>query len=311
MRGMKSSICTAMLLAISTGLLHAQSPQTTGAGDVPELLKRARELQSKGTLEDAAAAFKAVISKDPKAYEGHLGLGIVLDLQARYGEARKHFEHAIELAKPDQVFGARANMATSFAFEGKVADAAKYYQQNFDEQVAAARLDNAGTTANALGRVYLETGDVTNAERWYRTGWETAKKLEKSTEDAIDLRDMRWHHAQGRIAARRGRIAEAKQHAQHVKEIFDRGRLDKGQVSNYPYLLGYIAFYEKDYDTAIAELLKASQDDAFVLGLIAQAYEKKQDPAKAREFYAKVLEVRTHILQTAFMRPLALKRMKS
>jgi len=314
MRLMKSSICIAVLavLAISTAAARAQTPPPAAvAPDATELVKQARAAQNKGQLEDAAAAYKAAIAKDPKIYEGHLGLGQVLDVQGRYGEARKHFEHAIALASPEQMIGARANMATSYAFEGKAAEAAKFYQQNFDEQIAAQRLDNAAGTANALGRVFLESGDTANAERWYRTGYETAKKLEKATPEDIDLWDMRWHHALGRIAARKGQTAEARQHAQHVKEIIDRGRLDKAQAGNYPYLLGYIAFYAGDYDTAIAEFQKGSQDDPFVLGLLAQSFEKKKDAAKAKEYYAKVLTAPGHSLQVAFMRPLAQKKMKS
>jgi tetratricopeptide (TPR) repeat protein len=312
MRPMKSSICAAafMLLAASTVALHAQTPPASAA-DATELVNQARAAQKKGQLDEALSAYKAAIAKDPKTYEGHLGLGQVLDLQGHYAEARKHFERAIALATPEQLLGARANMATSFAFEGKAAEAAKYYQQNFDAEIAAPRLDNAAGTANSLGRVFLETGDTANAERWYRTGYETAKKLEKASPEDIDLWEMRWHHALGRIAARRGQALEAREHAKHVKEIVDRGRLDKGQVANYPYLLGYIAFYAGDYDTAIAELLKGSQEDPFVVGLIAQAYEKKKDTAKAKEYYAKVLEARGHALQVAFMRPLAQKKLKS
>lgn len=311
MRLMRSSISTLAIVAlvVPAAALQAQTQAAVpAASDPTALIKQAREAQNKGRLDEAATAYRAAVGKDPKVYEAHLGLGQVLDLQGHYADARKHFEHAIELATPDQKIGARSNMATSYAFERKAADAAKYYQKNFDELIAAGRLDRAADTANALGRAYLESGDTTNAEGWYRTGYETSKKLEKAMTEDIDLWDMRWHHALGRIAARKGRSAEARQHAQHVKEIVDRGRLDKDQIANYPYLLGYIAFYSRDYDTAVAELLKGSQDDPFVLGLLAQAYEKKNDDAKAKEYYAKVLEQRGHALQHAFMRPLARKK---
>ena len=52
----------------------------------------------------------------------------------------------------DPVFTA---IAVSYLFEGDVTNAARYYQRLFDRYVAANRLDTAGETANALGRVPL------------------------------------------------------------------------------------------------------------------------------------------------------------
>jgi Flp pilus assembly protein TadD len=72
---------------------------------------------------------------------------------------------------------------------------------------------------------------------------------------------------------------------------------------------GYVAFYQGDADLAIAELSKADQDDPFVLGLLAQAYEQKKDQAKARELYGKIIALPTHSLQMAFARPLAERRL--
>jgi hypothetical protein len=36
----------------------------------------------------------------------------------------------------------------------------------------------AANTANALARALLETVDLDNAEKWYRTGYETASKIQ-------------------------------------------------------------------------------------------------------------------------------------
>jgi tetratricopeptide (TPR) repeat protein len=195
-------------------------------------------------------------------------------------------------------------MAVSFAFEGNAADAAKYYQRVFDRQVKAGAYDSAAGTANALGRVYLETGDVDNAERWYRTGYETAMTV-KNTPEQHDLWEMRLHHAQGRIAARRKQFDRARKHVEEVRAIAARGTLDEFQRSNVPHLAGYVALFEGTLDEAIAELSKADQEDPFILSLLAQAYERKNEPAKARELYQKILDSPGHSLQVAFSRPLA------
>jgi Tfp pilus assembly protein PilF len=55
----------------------------------------------------------------------------------------------------------------------------------------------------------------------------------------------------------------------------------------------------------VEELLQSDQQDPFILGLIAQAYDKLGDRAKAREYYEKVMAVPVHSINTAFARPRA------
>ena len=66
------------------------------------------------------------------------------------------------------------------------------------------------------------------------------------------------------------------------------------QARFFPYLTGYVAFYGGDYKTAITELEKASQDDPFILVLLAQSYEKAGDAARAKEYYGKVMANNGH-----------------
>ena len=75
-------------------------------------------------------------------------------------------------------------------------------------------------------------------------------------------------------------------------------------------LFGYIALEAGEYDTAIAELEKGNLADSFVLGLIARAYEKKGDAAKATEYYRKVMAAPAHSINTAFSQQWARKYLK-
>jgi cytochrome c-type biogenesis protein CcmH/NrfG len=61
----------------------------------------------------------------------------------------------------------------------------------------------------------------------------------------------------------------------------------------------------KQYQQAADELLRGDQSDPFVLGLIAQSYEKLGDRAKAGEYYRKVLALPVHSINSAFSRPRA------
>jgi tetratricopeptide (TPR) repeat protein len=277
--------------------------------EAAELNKQAQQLESAGKRQEALVMFRRIVEKNPADVAARLGLGRVLDLEGQYADARQHLQSAIAAASEKEINGALSTMAISYAFEGNAAEASKYYGRLFDRHVAAGATDSAGGTANALGRVYLETGDIVNAEKWYRTGYEAAMKNEKRTPEQTDLIEMRWHHAQARIAARRKQFDEARKQVDEVRAIAARGRLDEAQTAQYPYVAGYAAFFEGDYDKAIAELSKANQDDPFILSLLAQTYEQKHHIARARELYTKILALPDHSLQAALARPLAARRL--
>lgn len=281
------------------------------ADDPVALVKEGQKLNRAGNQDEALALYERALKADPNLFDAHLAAGIALDLKGDYARARVHLQRAIDSAPEEARPQALSAMAVSYAFEGDAASAAKYYQQQFDLHVKSQHLDNAAATANAAGRAYLESGDLENAEKWYALGHDTARKLTGLPPDQVDLWELRWHHAQARIAARRGDRAQADAHTVKVREIVAKGDLNAEQAPAYQYLLGYVALYAGNYDSAIAELLKADQTDPFILGLLAQAYEKKGDAARARERYQQVLEWNSHNLQNAFSRPLARRKLAS
>jgi tetratricopeptide (TPR) repeat protein len=291
----------------------AASPVLAGQDIAPQdplqLVNEGRKLLTSGKLDEAIAKYERALALDSKLFEAHVSLGIALDVKGDYTEARKHLEQALSLAQSDSDNAdiALGALAVSYVFTREEAGASRYYQQLYDRRVASGRFDGAGETANALGRVYLEMGDTANARRWYETSRENVKKLSGLTADVIDLWDMRWHHALSRIAARSGDKATATREAEAVKALIDKGGANASQRPIYDYLLGYDAFYLGDYDAALAALQNADQKDPFILGLIAQAYEKKGDAAAAKAAWAKVLASTAHSIQNAVMRPMATK----
>lgn len=304
---MSKQILALTLLSLTFGP-SSRARQATPV-DAGVLSKQAQQLESGGKRKEALVMFRLIVEKDPANVAAHLGIGRVLDIEGQYAEARQHLQKAIDAASEKEINGALSTMAISYAFEGNTAEAAKYYGRLFDRQISAGATDSAGGTANALGRVYLETGDTANAEKWYRTGYESAMKNEKRTPEQSDLIEMRWRHAQARIAARRKQFDVARKHVDEVRTVVARGKLDEAQEAQYPHVAGYVAFYERTYDHAIAELSRASQEDPFILSLLAQAYEQKADMARARELYTKILDRPDHSLQAAFAVPLAARRL--
>lgn len=250
----------------------------------------------------AAATLSA---QAPASFDSLLSTGRQLDLKGDYAEARKAIAQAIEAApSPNAKAQAERTMAISYAFQNKAADAARYEQPVFDSQLAANDYYAAGETADELARMYLESGDLNDAYTWYQKGYETGLKQPDITESRKNVWGFRWESAQARIAVRRGNREEAQKHVLAAKDYLDKAG-DPQQQSFYPYLTGYVAFYEGDYKTALADLQNANQRDPFILSLRAQACEKTGDSARAMDYYRKVLTFNTHNPANAFARPIA------
>lgn len=280
------------------------SPGSALAQDALQFVRDGRKLEQAGKLDEALALYRQAVAADPKQFDAQFALGRALDLAGDLAGGRRALQQALGLAPESGRDTVLAALAVSYAFESRPVESEKYYRQTFDRQLAAGRFEDASATANAIGRVYLEAGDAANAEKWYRSGYDTAKKLANPTLAQADVLEWRWLNAQGRIAARRGEFDDARKLAAEGKAVLDKGTNDD-QSAYYPYLVGYIEFYAKNYQKAIDELAKGDLRDVFVLGLIAQAHDRLGDREKAREYFARVMASASHSINAAFSRPVA------
>ena len=74
-------------------------------------------------------------------------------------------------------------------------------------------------------------------------------------------------------------------------------------------MTGYVALHTGDYETGLKELQQGNQNDAYVLGLIAQTYEKLGQTDQAMDYYRKVMASTVHNPTTAGSRPLARQKL--
>ncbi len=289
---------------LAASILLASAVVSCQAADPMELVKEGKKLNSEGKQDEAIALYRKALKASPNLYDAHLAAGMALDLKGEYKEAREHLSRAIELAKPDNLTQARRTMAISYAFEHNCAQATKFEKPAFDEQVAAGSFIAAAETANELARICLEALDQNAADKWYRIGYETARKNPKLTDAEKDLWEFRWDNAQARVLVRRGLREEAHKYVILANSILAKGT-NPDQARFAPYLAGYVSLYSGELTTGIVELQKADQRDPFILALIGQAYEYSKDKAKGEDYYRKVLEFNSHNLSNALARPLA------
>jgi tetratricopeptide (TPR) repeat protein len=235
--------------------------------------------------------------------------GIALDLDGHYAEARAKLSQAIDQAPNDSIkTPTRRALAVSYAFTCDTREMTKYERIIIDARTAKQDYNGAADVSNELARMLLECEDYTDAMATYRSGHELALKQANMTDSAKDLWDFRWEHAQARIAARRGNAPEARRHVTAAKAILDKGT-NPDQQRFFPYLTGYVALYTGNYPTAISDLSSADQRDAFILSLLAMAYERSGQAAQATPLYHKILDARQHNPGMAFARPLARRKL--
>jgi tetratricopeptide (TPR) repeat protein len=293
------------VVALATVALTGQAP------DPVDLVKQGRALAAQGKHDDAQRLYRQALRSNPRSFDARLAMGICLDLQGQYAEARTHLAEAVKQADGITARNQAMNaLAVSYAFEAKADDALKYLAPVFEQQRTDRDQAGAAATANAMGRIYLETGDTANARKWYELGHEQAKQISGLPQPEMDLWELRWLHALARVAAREGKAEEARRQVGLFEQTMNKRARLKDDDEIYRYLLGYVAYYGKDYDRAIAELVKGNLADPFVVTLVGMSYDAKGDTPNAQKYYHRALEANAHNLSNAFARPFARVRVR-
>jgi tetratricopeptide (TPR) repeat protein len=309
---MRARICAIFLLGFvvldSLGPVYGQASGQQQQ-EQPEFIRQGQQLLREGKLDEALALYRNTLQASPNSFLASIAMGSVLDLTGQGKDARQNFGKAIQVADtPEHKAMAFRAMAISYAFEGNCNKTLQYEQQAFDYFGSVKNFFQQGEIADEAARVCIDSGDLDVAYKWYQTGHDIGLKEPGIKPARVDLWEFRWEHAQARIAARRGNKVEAQKHVAAAKAILDKGT-NPEQAQFFPYLQGYVAFYGGDYKTAIEELSKANQNDAFIQCMIGQTYEKLGDEEKAGEYYSKAAAATSHNPAAAYAVPFAKKRL--
>jgi tetratricopeptide (TPR) repeat protein len=290
----------ALVLCVALVVSSAQAQ----APDAEELVKQGRTLFSQGKHDEAERLYRHAIQLNPRSFEGARALGVLLSLKGQYPEGRTHLQRAVDVAPTATVrHQARAALALSYAFEGNLNGVTREYETLRKQQLIEGDASGAAASARSLGRILLEAGDTAAGRKWYELGYQEWKPQPGQPESERLLWELRWRHMQARLAAREGKLDEAKRFLSEFEALMQkRGRpAEDGEV--YRWVAGYVAFYAKDYDGAITQLTQGNLDDPFILGLIGKSYEAKGDVTNARRYYQRVMASNVYNLQSAIARP--------
>ncbi len=302
-----ASLTLLSTLFVTFALAQAPAPPA----QQPEFVRRGQQLVRSGNLDEALALYQAELKTSPDSAAANNGAGVVLDLLGRTKEAKTYFNRAIELADtPAAKANARRVLAMSYAFDNDCANTAKYEEMAADYWASVPDYFRQGEIYNEAARVCIEAGAFDTAEKLYLRGQEAGLKEPNIAPARVALWKFRTEHALARLAARRNQPDVAKKHVAAARALLDGNpEMAKDQEIFFPYLTGYVALYGGDAKTALAELQKARQEDAFIQVLMAQAYEKLGDREQAKALYKKAASITAHNPPAAFARPLATKKL--
>jgi predicted negative regulator of RcsB-dependent stress response len=160
------------------------------------------------------------------------------------------------------------------------------------------------------GNILLEIGKHDDAKQAY----EQALKMASDSNQSQAFKDnaARFNHYNlARVAIAKKDLATAKTETETFRKAAEAAK-NTNQLKLAHELLGRIALEEKSYDTAIAELGQANQQNPDVLYLLGHAYHGKGDTAKAKESFTKAAKFNSlPQLNYAFVRTKAEKALAS
>lgn len=263
-----------------------------GGGPQPEYMREAQALIRQGNRAGALEIYDRELAKTPDSIPLLNASAIALEFLGRTDEARARFEKAAELAPtPAAKNQQRRYVMMSYAFDGNCQGAVKHVQALIDYWTQQGDAYQQGEMANEAARVCIDAGDLDTAEKWYRTGTRLGLMEKDISTDRKALWDFRLEHALARLAARRKQPQVARKHVAAAKQILDSmGAIQEQQKPFFPYLEGYVAFYRGDFKAALAALLTANQNDAFIQTFTGETYERLGEKEKAMEMFRKAAQ---------------------
>ncbi len=242
-----------------------------------------------GRFEDSIAQYRKALTMDSYFVPSHFGIAADLMYLGKHDDAAAELQKMAGQARNDgELRTAYFGMAVVAVDSGKLDKALQHMDKEY--AVAEKKNDAAAMAADlqAKGNIIAEMQRYDAAQQQFDR---SLQMVEGSTlSQAIKDNAKLLHHFNlAALAIGKKDYASAKGHAQEYRAGADASK-NPGQVKLAHELAGRIALGEKDYDTAIAELEQANEQDPRNLYRLSQAYQAKGDTARAHDYCKKAAE---------------------
>ena len=239
-------------------------------------------LMKTGRFDESIVQYKKALSADPHFSSAHVGIAGNLMYQGKHDAATAEVQKLYDAARDD---GDRRNAlftrAVIYVDQGRTKSAMGEMEKLYALDTKLG--DTAAMSGDALqmGDILLDAGRTDEAAKRYRQSLALveASGLSPEIKENAKVAD---HFNLARVALAKGDVAAAKAHAEQYRTAVEPTG-DVGRIQAAHELAGTIALKEKDYDGAVTHLGQANQQDPYVAYVLATAYQKKGDSAKAKE----------------------------
>ena len=240
-----------------------------------------------GRFDESITNYRKALAIDPSFFNSYLGIATALDLQGKFESARREIDTMLQTAKDDGQRRAGLFAKTvSFVHEGDLASA----QRELDKQYALGeKVGDALAMSGDLvlmGMLALEAEDPATAEARYRRALEVVEASTSVAEANKENQRRLQPYRAARVALARHDLAIAKAESERFStKVAATGNDFQKKLAHE--LVGQIALADKNYDTAIAELEQANQQDPYNIYRLSLAYAGKGNTVKAKELAAR------------------------
>ena len=263
-------------------------------------------LMKVGRFDESIASYHKALEIDPNFIASLVGIANDQMFQGKGEEARKTLRQMYGVARND---GERRQAlfwtAQSFVLEGRYEDAVRTVGE--ERAIAAKSGDFTAQSGDAvfIGNIQLQAGNFGAADASFA---EAGALMEKASAPAevkeANKRNSLFNTA--RVALKRGDVKTAKTQAASYQKQVDVKKVPF-EVWQVHELLGMIAIAQHQYDVALDELAKSTNQDPRVLYLTAVALQGKGDTQRARAAAQAVANFNALNGNYAYVRPAAQK----
>jgi tetratricopeptide (TPR) repeat protein len=252
-------------------------------------------LMKTGRFDESIAQYRKALSIDPHFTNSYYAIAGDLMYQGKHAQALAEAQKLANAARNDGdrrlAFFTKALVYTD---QGKTDLALKEMEKQFALDSRIKDPVQMAQDVNGIGIVLLEAGKPDQALKRFQQALDIQANSTLSSETKQDAK-LAHHYNLARVALAKNDLATAKSEA----EEYLKGAEEKEnafRIRQAHELAGLMAIREKDFDQAISELEKASQQDPYVVYQTAVAYAGAGDQAKAKETYKRAAEM--YILPT-------------
>jgi len=264
-----------------------------------------------GRFDEAITQYNKALSINSNFINSHFGIAAALAYKGKTADALAELQKMSQKARTDgerrtALFGQMVVALDSGKLDQALAEVDKQYaiaQKNNDAAAMAGDLQ-------LRGNILLETGKHDEARKAFEQALKTTAGSGLS-QQVKDNAERFSHYNFARVAVAKKDLATAKTETETFRKAAEAAK-NANQLKQAHELLGRIALEEKSYDTAIAELTQANQQNPDVLYLRGWAYKAKGDATNAKTFFTKAAKFNSlPQLNYAFVRTKAEKALVS